>query len=271
MKQKLFLIAVMTVVLPFFAVADNGILTPIEFNGYDLSPVAYCQEGEDYLVESVMTNSETYNIYNSSWKKVCSIYEDQVEDVALISSATHSYQGEDGFRFSQTLLNDDAEFEYMVEKEGDNYGSKGFKIMQSNGNCLADITFEEEDYIEGPRFILLKDKLYLLMSCSYVNYLYEVNRQSSTNVLNLVSERKVSDGYPNPVKRGEIYTIDCGKRSMKNAVINVVRLDGSLAQSFSTGDNEKVEINTSALNSGVYIYTAIRGSRVIASGRFVIE
>lgn len=87
MKQKLFLIAVMTVVLPFFAVADNGILTPIEFNGYDLSPVAYCQEGEDYLVESVMTNSETYNIYNSSWKKVCSIYEDQVEDVALISSA----------------------------------------------------------------------------------------------------------------------------------------------------------------------------------------
>lgn len=271
MKQKLFLIAVMTVVLPFFAVADNGILTPIEFNGYDLSPVAYCQEGEDYLVESVMTNSETYNIYNSSWKKVCSIYEDQVEDVALISSATHSYQGEDGFRFSQTLLNDDAEFEYVVEKEGDNYGSKGFKIMQTNGNCLADITFTEEGYIEAPRFILLKDKLYLLITCAYINYLYEVNRGEGSNILNLVSERKVSDGYPNPVKRGEIYTIDCGKRSMENAVINVVRLDGSLAQSFSTGDNEKVEINTSALNSGVYIYTAIRGSRVIASGRFVIE
>ena len=244
-----------------------------------MSPVAYCQEGEDYLVERFYSsNSHVYNIYNSSWQKVHTVT-DFVEGVALIGSANQSYQGEDDFLFSQTLLNDDAEFEYMVEKtivvdEG-GYSDEqicGIRIMQTNGNCLADITFSTVgEILEAPRFILLKDKLYLFFTYDSIAYLYEVNREGSSNVLKLVAENKNVAGYPNPVQRGEVYTVDGGKRSLKNAVVNVVRLDGSLVQSFSTGNNDKAEIETSQMNSGVYVYTAVRGNKVVASGRFVVE
>ena len=259
--------------------SDNGILTSIPFSGDDLSPVAYCQEGEDYLVERFyFSSSRVCNIYNSSWQKVHTVT-DFVEGVALIGSANQSYQGEDDFLFSQTLLNDDAEFEYMVAKKREvnveNYPyweTYGFKIMQTNGNCLADITLPTvNEFLEAPRFILLKDKLYLFFIYDSIAYLYEVNRGGSSNVLKLVAENKNVAGYPNPVQRGEVYTVDGGKRSLKNAVVNVVRLDGSLVQSFSTGNNDKAEIETSQMNSGVYVYTAVRGNKVVASGRFVVE
>ena len=148
----------------------------------------------------------------------------------------------------------------------------GIRIMQTNGNCLADITFSTVgEILEAPRFILLKDKLYLFFTYDSIAYLYEVNREGSSNVLKLVAETKNVTGYPNPVQRGEVYTVDGGKRSLKNAVVNVVRLDGSLVQSFSTGNNDKAEIETSQMNSGVYVYTAVRGNKVVASGRFVVE
>lgn len=279
MKRHLFFAVLTAAFTTFSAMSDNGILTSIPFSGDDLSPVAYCQEGEDYLVERFYSsNSHVYNIYNSSWQKVHTVT-DFVEGVALIGSANQSYQGEDDFLFSQTLLNDDAEFEYMVEKtivvdEG-GYSDEqicGIRIMQTNGNCLADITFSTVgEILEAPRFILLKDKLYLFFTYDSIAYLYEVNREGSSNVLKLVAENKNVAGYPNPVQRGEVYTVDGGKRSLKNAVVNVVRLDGSLVQSFSTGNNDKAEIETSQMNSGVYVYTAVRGNKVVASGRFVVE
>ena len=200
---------------------------------------------------------------------MCTIY---------LSSIVQAYEGEDErFLFSQTLLNDDAEFEYFVEKkkliEGYSpyWETYGFKIMQTNGNCLADITFPDGEGFGSLELIQLKDKLYFAASYGSVCHLYEVNREVSSNVLKLVSESKVSAGYPNPVKQGEVYTVARGKYSMKNAVVNVVRLDGSLVQSFSTGDNENVEIETSQMNGGVYVYTVIRGNKVIASGRLVVE
>ena len=89
--------------------------------------------------------------------------------------------------------------------------------------------------------------------------------------MKLVAENRSVAGYPNPVRRGEVYTVDGGKASLKNAVVNVVRLDGSLVQSFSTGNNDKVEIETSQMNGGVYIYTVIQGNKVVTSGRLVVE
>ena len=277
MKRHLFFAVLTAAFTTFSAMSDNGILTSIPFSGDDLSPVAYCQEGEDYLVERFYSsNSHVYNIYNSSWQKVHTVT-DFVEGVALTGSANQSYQGEDDFLFSQTLLNDDAEFEYMVEKtiEVDEGGYSdeqicGIRIMQTNGNCLADITFPEASSLETCQFIQLKDKMYFSVEANSLLF-YEVNREGSSNVLKLVAETKNVTGYPNPVQRGEVYTVDAGKRSLKNAVVNVVRLDGSLVQSFSTGNNDKAEIETSQMNSGVYVYTAVRGNKVVASGRFVVE
>ena len=289
MKHSLLLTAMLTAFATSFAVAGNGILTPsLNLSGEDLSIAAYCQGGEDYLVEEVSgassSESDTYNIYNSSLRKVHTVT-DYVRPVSFLNSINHAYDGDgERFLFSQTLLNNDVEFEYVVVKNrlvNEDYGYTyaqpyGFKIMQTNGNCLADITYSTSygTYMESFQFIQLKDKLYLAVFCGSEVYelkLYEVNREENSNVLKLVSESKVSAGYPNPVKQGEVYTVARGKYSMKNAVVNVVRLDGSLVQSFSTGDNENVEIETSQMNGGVYVYTVIRGNKVIASGRLVVE
>lgn len=280
MKHNLLLTAMLTAFATSFAVAGNGILTPSLNLSGGLSIAAYCQGDEDYLVEEITVSYDlaTFNIYNSSMKKVYTIT-DYVYDISFLNSAGHAYEGEDErFLFSQTLFNDDAEFEYVVEKIrliDSGYSSYeetyGFKIMQTNGNCLADITFPDGESFGSLELIQLKDKLYFAASYGSVCHLYEVNREVSSNVLKLVSESKVSAGYPNPVKQGEVYTVARGKYSMKNAVVNVVRLDGSLVQSFSTGDNENVEIETSQMNGGVYVYTVIRGNKVIASGRLVVE
>lgn len=289
MKRHLCFVVLSVVLTAFSAMSDNGILTPFSFAGDDLSLVAYSQEGEDYLVEEILavapnpntaSGANSYNIYNSSWQKVCSVT-DFVRSVSLLSSANHMYESDEGFLFSQTLLNDDPEFEYIVEKnkfiDGPGYAyyqPYGFKIMQTNGNCLADITYPDGSYLETPRFFVLKDKLYFALSCgseTYTFHVYEVNREGSSNVLKLVAENKNVAGYPNPVKRGEVYTVDGGKRSLRNAIVDVVRLDGSLVQSLSTGDSDKAEIETARMDSGVYIYTAVQGNKVVASGRFVVE
>ncbi|AHF13878.1 hypothetical protein BARVI_09005 [Barnesiella viscericola DSM 18177] len=282
MKHNLLFAVVMMTAIPFFVAADNGILSSsLNLGGDDLSIAAYCQNGDDYLVEEVYSagsnEPNVYNIYDSSLQKVYTIT-DYVKNVSFLNSTNHAYKGEDEkFLFSQTLLNDDAEFEYMVAKEREvdmgNYSyweTYGFKIMQTNGNCLADITFPEASSLETCQFIQLKDKMYFSVEANSLLF-YEVNREGSSNVLNLVAETKNVTGYPNPVQRGEVYTVDGGKRSLKNAVVNVVRLDGSLVQSFSIGNNDKAEIETSQMNSGVYVYTAVRGNKVVASGRFVVE
>lgn len=280
MKHNLLLTAMLTAFATSFAVAGNGILTPSLNLSGGLSIAAYCQGDEDYLVEEISAYHApaTYNMYNSSMTKVHTVT-DYVYDISFLNSTGHAYEGEDErFLFSQTLFNDDAEFEYVVEKirlidsgYSSYEGTYGFKIMQTNGNCLADITFPDGESFGSLELIQLKDKLYFAASYGSVCHLYEVNREVSSNVLKLVSESKVSAGYPNPVKQGEVYTVARGKYSMKNAVVNVVRLDGSLVQSFSTGDNENVEIETSQMNGGVYVYTVIRGNKVIASGRLVVE
>lgn len=285
MKRHLLFTALLSVFTAFPALADNdGILTPVANIGDDFSLVAYCQDGEDYLVaESTQTHpyADTYNIYNSSLQQVYSIT-DYVKTVSFLNTANHAYQNEDeSFYFSQTLLNDDAEFEYLVEKNKviDNGGyaytsTYGFKIMQTNGNCLADITYPDNSNIESPMFIKLKDKIYLSISYgsgTYTTQLYEVDRKGSSNVLKLVSEKEMTSGYPNPVKRGETYTIYREKCDMSDAVVNVLSTDGSLVGSFTTGDNKQATVDTSAMNSGLYLYNVVRKNKLIASGRFIIE
>lgn len=290
MKRHLFFVVVMAIFTTFLAMSDSGILMPFSFAGDGLSLVAYSQGDEDYLVEEIFAvapdpntapGPDSYNIYNSSWQKICSVT-DFVRAVSVLSSANYAYEGDsERFLFSQTLLNDDPEFEYIVEKNKfienpgySYYQTYGFKIMQTNGNCLADITYPDGSYLESPQFFVLKDKLYFALSCgseTYTFHVYEVNREGSSNVLKLVAENRSVAGYPNPVRRGEVYTVDGGKASLKNAVVNVVRLDGSLVQSFSTGNNDKVEIETSQMNGGVYIYTVIQGNKVVTSGRLVVE
>lgn len=81
----------------------------------------------------------------------------------------------------------------------------------------------------------------------------------------------ITSGYPNPVKRGETYTIYREKCDMSNAVVNVLSTDGSLVGSFTTGDNKQATVDTSAMNSGLYLYNVVRKNKLIASGRFIVE
>ena len=66
MKHNLLFAVVMITASPFFVAADNGILSSsLNLGGDDLSIAAYCQNGDDYLVEEVYSaGSNEPNVYS---------------------------------------------------------------------------------------------------------------------------------------------------------------------------------------------------------------
>ena len=111
-------------------------------------------------------------------------------------------------------------------------------------------------YVFFPHFLALPDKK---MSPS---------AKKRSQSIQLIAKGQIK-AYPNPVKAGDIFKIG-GVKELEGATVTVNSIDGTLINAFKC-DSAIAEIPTGGLSSGIYLYTATRNGKVLASGKIVVE
>lgn len=264
MKQFILFAAALTVLS---TAAQNGFLTQIDFIGYP-NLVQYCEPNNEYIYTETIDENHNpiqWTIYDENFKSVKIITLQENEDIAEIEVNNNGLDT----KFTQTLLNDDSEFEYIVQKYNSEGANSGFKIMQSNGNCLFNIDFDIIDKYNSASFEYWKfgKQLYLYYSHLDNYYVYKIDSNASNKALTLVKSTKA---YPNPVEQGEPFTIS-GLKNALGANIFVNNMNGTTVLSSVCNENDKAVINTEKLTSGNYLYSIINNGNTIASGKLIIK
>ena len=146
-------------------VSENNSLIPVE--GVTLpvwehiNHVAYCQER--YF--SILDSKGIEHVFDSSFKEIYTVQSELIDNVFYNIPYSHviinlnvdqqQFFDNDSGTFTQKLFNDDSELEYFafdckVTSDGDPVVGgmvltfDGFKIMQTNGNCIAEVKLPEE-------------------------------------------------------------------------------------------------------------------------------
>ena len=255
MKQFILFTAALTALS---ATAKHGILSEIN-NNYEIEGfVVSCTPESSYLYGY---SDLGYYILDKDLQPIISLPVEYIEQTKFNGS-------DEKHPFSQTFINNDLEFEYIISKtiknEHDQVYYTGFKIMQTNGNCLADVDFEQQEFT-SPAFKWWKINEKVYLSC--YNLLFEVDNNASYKTLTLIKSTKA---YPNPVKQGELFTIENLKNAL-GAKIIVSDMNGIPKLSFVCKENNKAVINTEKLTSGNYLYSIINNVNTIASGKLIIK
>lgn len=261
----------------------SAAIKPTEINTFTGELDGYVYETNNpYLVEYFMQDNQedyTYNIYNSNLEKVWS-YTGYIE--SLINYSMDTDTDGDDFTFSQYLFNNDDEFEFLLQKsrpatnpdyEGQTE-SYGFQLMQSNGNTILDVDLDQPIRNSGLYFYtyqlgngrLILEITYYDMGDHYIRYMYDPTAQGGA--IQLIAKGQIK-AYPNPVKAGDIFKIG-GVKELEGATVTVNSIDGTLINAFKC-DSAIAEIPTGGLSSGIYLYTATRNGKVLASGKIVVE
>ncbi|AOW20863.1 T9SS type A sorting domain-containing protein [Urechidicola croceus] len=89
--------------------------------------------------------------------------------------------------------------------------------------------------------------------CIYVNMVLDIE---NINIFDSI------DVYPNPVKKGQIIYISNGK--LENISIKMYDLTGKMVVGVRNSEQNIVELNTSKLNSGIYLLKIELGSTVMS-------
>ena len=274
---------VLTAALGIATLMASAAIKPTEINTFTGELDGYVYETNNpYLVEYFMQDNQedyTYNIYNSNLEKVWS-YTGYAASTINYSMNT-DIEG-DSFTFSQYLFNNDDEFEFLLQKsrpatnpdyEGQTE-SYGFQLMQSNGNTILDVDLDQPIRNSGLYFYtyqlgngrLILEITYYDMGDHYIRYMYDPTAQGGA--IQLIAKGQIK-AYPNPVKAGDIFKIG-GVKELEGATVTVNSIDGTLINAFKC-DSAIAEIPTGGLSSGIYLYTATRNGKVLASGKIVVE
>ena len=274
---------VLTAALGIATLMASAAIKPTEINTFTGELDGYVYETNNpYLVEYFMQDNQedyTYNIYNSNLEKVWS-YTGYIE--SLINYSMDTDTDGDDFTFSQYLFNNDDEFEFLLQKsrpatnpdyEGQTE-SCGFQLMQSNGNTILDVDLDQPIRNSGLYFYtyqlgngrLILEITYYDMGDHYIRYMYDPTAQGGA--IQLIAKGQIK-AYPNPVKAGDIFKIG-GVKELEGATVTVNSIDGTLINAFKC-DSAIAEIPTGGLSSGIYLYTATRNGKMLASGKIVVE
>lgn len=274
---------VLTAALGIATLMASAAIKPTEINTFTGELDGYVYETNNpYLVEYFMQDNQedyTYNIYNSNLEKVWS-YTGYAASTINYSMNT-DIEG-DSFTFSQYLFNNDDEFEFLLQKsrpatnpdyEGQTE-SYGFQLMQSNGNTILDVDLDQPIRNSGLYFYtyqlgngrLILEITYYDMGDHYIRYMYDPTAQGGA--IQLIAKGQIK-AYPNPVKAGDIFKIG-GVKELEGATVTVNSIDGTLINAFKC-DSAIAEIPTGGLSSGIYLYTATRNGKMLASGKIVVE
>lgn len=284
---------------------ENSPLTPVEpitFPNNDIIEyIPFCTD-KYFVVQDI---NDARHVYDSTFKEIYTIQSELIDnvfynvpcshDIVDLNTLQQQFDISEG-TFTQKLFNGDCELEYFaadckVTLDGDPLegGMKltfdGFKIMQTNGNCIAEVKLPEVteiiyglgNYIHVPVGLVVfvfDDDIYIHVywNGGVQQYTYKYNKENAGVTLVSASSEPSQAAYPNPVKAGQPLNIRC-KQGIGNAVVNITGLNGTLVKSLNatTSAGGTLSIPTDGLAGGIYLYTVLARNRVVTSGKLVVE
>lgn len=264
-------------------------------NGYYLT--------QDNQVYSFYKDYKT--IYDGDWHEA-QVNSDNSYYIGAESIDIYSYDAgirlsESGCRFTQTLFNSDDKFEYLYEtweylptdtSEYDRdydevvdsirirYGvvKTGVELRQEDGTVLWKYDYNLQTEwsgeffvydINGCRYLALEDKV----GDDYKIIFFSIDK-SGNSIQEVNSMPGFLRAYPNPVRNGEVVTMELPEPETDGAQRNVsiTGMDGRTVRTIRVGTEERsVQVPLSQMSSGVYNFTLTENGRVVENSRIVVR
>ncbi len=220
------------------------------------------------------------NIYDETFTKI--------RTFSVPSETAHFYfedynTGDDELSsifFTQTLFNDDDEYEYLVPIKVKNtnswYDTVGFRILSSNGEELSCIEFG--DGLSGSTYenslLHIGDNYFLKFRLSNSDgdsflAIYAIDK-TATGVKQVL-KKKVLSITPTIVNSSEKVNINV-EGMARERVISVVSTNGGLAKQIAIpAGQSSVSLDTTGMSPGMYIVNVFDGKREYESCKMIVR
>lgn len=271
--------------------SNNPICIPPQFvsgNKTILYINEYLEENEHSEQRQFTIYDDTFSVLNSfSIQNSQSITDDHgnihTPYTMSLNLIANEFPNDDySFELTQTLFNNDKDFEYVVEKlkivQGeDNYQhvvTSGFKVMSQNGKTIAEIDFPDNfagsSYVDDPYVYITTAGTYLCFENYIGAIIYKVDSNTST-IKEVKTTRKVNVNPTTP-RRGTPVNVILGEPIENDCKLSVISSTGrtAIVQNLKAGDTQAV-INTDRLGSGVYVVVVDNGKTKREATKIVVR
>ncbi len=184
--------------------------------------------------------------------------------------------------FTQTLFNDDDEYEYLVPIKrpvttdwGTDYEIVGYRILSTNGEELSCIEFGDGLYQGGGNKILhIGDNYFLKFRLNHSDgdsflAIYAIDK-AATGVKQVL-KKKVLSITPTIVNSSEKVNINV-EGMARERVISVVSTNGGLAKQIAIpAGQSSVSLDTTGMSPGMYIVNVFDGKREYESCKMIVR
>lgn len=258
----------------------------------------YNDEG---MGESEMQSYNKFTIYDGKFTELSSFttpiypsvstnngYKRQPSPMPFSILSNERTYADQTYMLTQTLFNNDVEFEWIIEKykvvtvENGVVGNQdvavcGFKVMSQNGSTVVDIDFPTCLNWSDFDVYMTSDGSYLSVyggsiydDSSYYNLIYKIDPNSSS-IQAVGAPRKVSVS-PTAPRRGTPVNVSLGEPVGNNCKLSVVSASGrtAIVQNLKPGDSEAV-IDTNRLGNGVYVVVVDNGKTKREATKIVVR
>lgn len=246
----------------------------------------YLEENEHSTQRQFTIYDDTFSVLNSfSIQNSQSITDDDgnihTPYTMSLNLIANEFPNDDySFDLTQTLFNNDKDFEYVVEKlkivQGENnyqhVVTSGFKVMSQNGKTIAEIDFPDNfagSYVD-PYVYITTAGTYLCFENYNGAIIYKVDSNTST-IKEVKTTRKVNVNPTTP-RRGTPVNVILGEPIENDCKLSVISSTGrtAIVQNLKAGDTQAV-INTDRLGRGVYVVVVDNGKTKREATKIVVR
>lgn len=241
---------------------------------------------------TVESNDLRYNILNEnlSVEEDFIIYNGNDRILKIAGPVESGNLYETSHPFTQTLFNNDDNFEFLVlniieSENSDGYTVKYYKSVSivssgkdgvgSNSRVIATIPLPFNGEPVSAYTFQIKEFTYLVFYTEYDNKklgyaCYKIIKDGSSTVE--LEEASKSLIFPNPVEKGQTLTMIMDKSKItSNSFLQITNLDGKTVNIQKiNADSETVSI-PSNISSGQYVYSVISNSKIIDTGKIIVK